>query len=55
MSHCWNCGRPAFEACCCCGNALCPMCFETGGGFCTDPDCWTDERGEAMERAMEEN
>lgn len=49
--HC-ACGRQAYESCCCCGAPLCPMCFETGAGFCRASDCFTEERIEAMEREM---
>lgn len=30
-----SCGRPTIGECCeQCGMPLCPMCFETGAGFC---------------------
>lgn len=47
---CVNCGSRAFEDCGFCGNPLCPMCSETGGGFCDGPH--TNDQVEAYGRML---
>lgn len=45
---CHECNREtAGETCGFCGNDLCPMCFECGGGFCSDKH--TQEQIDAYE------
>lgn len=34
--HCVDCGAQAVDGCCCCGDWLCPQCFECSCGFCND-------------------
>lgn len=52
-SHCL-CGREGLDACHLCGMGLCPMCSETGGGFCHS--CltrkWSDEEIADLDRRM---
>lgn len=50
--RCVTCHRTSFEACCCCGAPLCPMCFETGAGFCGGTACMTEENIAAMEQQL---
>lgn len=48
--HC-GCGREtAGEECGFCGQPLCPMCFEMGGGFCNGPH--TQEMIDAYEDSL---
>jgi len=48
---CVSCGRPGIDQCQCCGNWLCGMHGEIGGGFCRDcPTAgWIAEQGEVGE------
>lgn len=52
---CVCCGRDPLDECHLCGAPLCPMCSETGAGFCDDclRRAWTEDEIDELDKRMQ--